>query len=356
MSVCIITGSAGLIGSEAVRFFSEKFDLIVGIDNNMREEFFGENASTLWNKNKLENEVNNYKHYSVDIRNEDDISEIFKEYGEDISLIIHAAAQPSHDWAAKDPFKDFTVNANGTLVLLEMTRQYSHSAVFIFTSTNKVYGDTPNHLPLVELETRWEIDENHEYYKKGIDENMSIDQTKHSLFGASKVAADVLVQEYGKYFGMKTGVFRGGCLTGPNHSGTQLHGFLAYLAKCAITGKHYTVFGYNGKQVRDNIHSYDLVNMLWHFFKNPREGEVYNVGGSRYSNCSMQEAIALCEKMTGKKMQYSYDENNRVGDHIWWISDVSKFQSHYPDWSYKYNIEMIISDIIDSMKVKYCDN
>jgi len=237
-----------------------------------------------------------------------------------------------------------------------MTRQYSHSAVFIFTSTNKVYGDTPNHLPLVELETRWEIDENHEYYKKGIDENMSIDQTKHSLFGASKVAADVLVQEYGKYFGMKTGVFRGGCLTGPNHSGTQLHGFLAYLAKCAITGKHYTVFGYNGKQVRDNIHSYDLVNMLWHFFKNPREGEVYNVGGSRYSNCSMQEAIALCEKMTGKKMQYSYDENNRVGDHIWWISDVSKFQSHYPDWSYKYNIEMIISDIIDSMKVKYCDN
>ncbi len=238
MDICLVTGSAGLIGSEAVEFFSKKFDLVVGIDNNMREDFFGKDASTLWNQKKLCETIQNYKHYSIDIRDNDDIEKLFREYGSDIKLVIHAAAQPSHDWAAKDPFKDFTVNANGTLVLLEMTRQHCKDAVFIFTSTNKVYGDTPNRLPLIELDTRWEIDENHEYFKNGIDENMSIDQTKHSLFGASKVAADVLVQEYGKYFDMKTAVFRGGCLTGPNHSGTQLHGFLSYLMKCAIDGNH----------------------------------------------------------------------------------------------------------------------
>jgi CDP-paratose 2-epimerase len=350
MNIALVTGSAGLIGSEAVEFFSEKFDLVVGIDNNMREEFFGSDASTLWNRERLKKEMENYRHYDVDIRNESTVEKIYKEYGRDIKLVVHTAAQPSHDWAAKDPFKDFTVNANGTLVLLEMTRKYCPEAVFIFTSTNKVYGDTPNYLPLVELETRWEIDKDHPYYTNGIDESMSIDQTKHSLFGASKVAADILVQEYGRYFGMKTGVFRGGCLTGPKHSGTQLHGFLSYLMKCAVTGEPYTVFGYKGKQVRDNIHSYDLVNMFWHFYCNPRIDEVYNAGGSRFSSCSMLEAIDACEKIAGKKMNWSYSETNRIGDHIWWISDVSKFKKHYPDWDFTYNMSDILEQIYVQMR------
>jgi CDP-paratose 2-epimerase len=350
VDICLITGSAGLIGSEAVEFFSKKFDKVIGVDNNMREEFFGSSASTLWNKQRLENEVDNYIHYSVDIREDKELKRLFKKYGNDIKLIVHTAAQPSHDWAVKDPFKDFSVNANGTLVLLENTRLYAKDAVFIFTSTNKVYGDTPNRLPLIELESRWEIDSSHEYYLNGIDESMSIDQCKHSLFGASKLAADVLVQEYGKYFDMKTAVFRGGCLTGPNHSGTQLHGFLSYLMKCAITKDHYTIFGYKGKQVRDNIHAYDLVNMFWHFYQNPKCGEVYNAGGSRHSNCSMQEAIGICENITSQKMNFSYTQDNRIGDHIWWISDVSKFKSHYPNWEYKYNIEDILSQIYLSMK------
>jgi CDP-paratose 2-epimerase len=266
-------------------------------------------------------------------------------YKTDIKLVLHTAAQPSHDWAAKEPFTDFTVNANGTLNLLEMTRKFCPEAVFIFTSTNKVYGDTPNRLPLVELGSRWEIAESHPYFADGIDEAMSIDQTKHSLFGASKVAADVLVQEYGRYFGMKTGVFRGGCLTGPNHSGAKLHGFLSYLMKCAITGDQYTVFGYKGKQVRDNIHSYDLVSMFWHFYQNPRAGEVYNAGGGRHSNCSMLEAIDLCEKITGNKMNYVYTEDNRIGDHIWWISDVNKFKAQYPGWDWKYDLTDILVQI-----------
>ena len=352
MNIAIITGSAGLVGSETVEFFSEKMDLVVGVDNNMREEFFGKNASTHWNKERLEREVRNYKHYNADIRNEKVIKEIYAEYGTDIKLVVHTAAQPSHDWAAKDPFKDFTVNANGTLVLLELTRNHAPEAVFIFTSTNKVYGDTPNYLPLIEQEMRWEIDENHNYYENGIDENMSIDQTKHSLFGASKVAADILTQEYGKYFGMKTGVFRGGCLTGPKHSGTQLHGFLSYLMKCAVTGEHYTVFGYKGKQVRDNIHSYDLVNMFWHFYKKPHSGEVYNAGGGRHSNCSMLEAIKECENIVGRKINLSYSDNNRIGDHIWWISDVSKFKQHYPEWSYKYNLNDIMEQIFNEIKTR----
>lgn len=348
MSIALVTGAAGLIGSEAVRFFAEKGFDVVGVDNDMRKDFFGPEASTAWNRKLLEEEVSGYKHSSIDIRDEKAVEKLFSEYGSEISIIIHTAAQPSHDWAAKDPFKDFTVNANGTLVLLEMTRKYCPDAVFIFTSTNKVYGDTPNSLPLVELETRWEIDKEHRFYKNGIDESMSIDACKHSLFGASKVAADVLVQEYGKYFGMKTGVFRGGCLTGPRHSGTQLHGFLSYLVKCAVDGTHYSVFGYKGKQVRDNIHAYDLVNMFWHFYQAPRCGEVYNAGGSRHSHCSMQEAIAMCEKITGNKMDYSYVEDNRIGDHIWWVSDVSKFRLHYPDWEYKYGIEDIIGQIYEA--------
>jgi len=349
MNIIIITGSAGLIGSESVDFFSQKFDLVVGIDNNMREQFFGKDASTLWNKKRIEKNTKNYKHYNVDIRDEKGIEKIFSEYGKDVKLIVHTAAQPSHDWAAKEPFTDFTVNAQGTLIMLEMTRRYSENAVFIFTSTNKVYGDTPNSLPLIELETRWEIDPKHPYYKNGIDEGMSIDQSKHSLFGVSKASADLLVQEYGKYFHMKTACFRGGCLTGPNHSGTQLHGFLSYLMKCAITSTPYIIFGYKGKQVRDNIHSYDLVNMFWHFYQNPRYGEVYNAGGSRHSNCSIIEAIKMSEEITGKKMNYSYTEQNRIGDHIWWISDVSKFKSHYPDWNFRYNIRDILVQIYESM-------
>lgn len=349
MKICLITGSAGLIGSEAVDFFAEKFDLVVGIDNNLRSYFFGSEASTDWNVNRLTEKHPNYRHYNLDIRNQEDLKKLFEEYKQDIALIVHTAAQPSHDWAAKEPFTDFTVNANGTLNLLEYTRQFCPEAVFIFTSTNKVYGDNPNFLPLVELETRWEIDESHPYFK-GIDEEMSLDHTKHSIFGASKVAADIMTQEYGRYFGMKTGTFRGGCLTGPRHSGAQLHGFLSYLMKCAITGQHYTIFGYKGKQVRDNIHCADLVNMFWHFYENPREGEVYNAGGGRFANCSMQEAIAICEEITGNKMNYSYSETNRSGDHIWYISDVGKFKTHYPNWDFKYDLTATLTQIFDELK------
>ncbi len=345
MSTIVITGSAGLIGSESVRFFAELGFNIIGIDNDMRSLFFGETASTLWNSNLLKNTYGDlYNHYNVDIRDRTAINNIFQEYSSDITLIIHTAAQPSHDWAAQDPHTDFTVNANGTLNLLEATRQYCSDAVFIFTSTNKVYGDTPNYLPLQELETRWEIEPQHQYFN-GIDESMSIDNSQHSLFGASKVAADVLVQEYGKYFEMKTVSFRGGCLTGPLHSGAKLHGFLAYLIKCILLSEEYTIFGYQGKQVRDNIHSYDLVNAFYHFYQNPRCGEVYNIGGSRHSNCSMLEAINIAESIIGKKLKYTYTDRNRSGDHIWYISDVNKFQSHYPQWQYKYNLNNIIEEI-----------
>jgi CDP-paratose 2-epimerase len=349
MNVAIITGSAGLIGSEAVAFFAGKFDKIIGIDNNLRQYFFGSDGNTSWNKNRLEESFANYEHHSADIRKVEELKTVFEKYKSDIRLIIHAAAQPSHDWAAREPFTDFSINANGTLNMLEMCREYCPKAVFIFTSTNKVYGDNPNHLPMVEKETRWEVAETHVYFKEGIDEHLSIDHTKHSLFGASKVAADILVQEYGRYFGMNTAVFRGGCLTGPNHSGTQLHGFLSYLMKCSITGTHYTIFGYKGKQVRDNIHSYDLVNMFWNFYKNPRSGEVYNAGGGRYSNCSMLEAIKLCEEISGNKMNVSYTEENRIGDHIWYISDVSKFKNHYPDWNWTYDLRSTLEQIHESM-------
>lgn len=350
MNIAVITGSAGLIGSEAVSFFSDKFDLIIGIDNDMRAYFFGNDASTDWNKQALEQKFANYRHHNIDIRNVEDLQKIFQEYQNDIKLIVHTAAQPSHDWAAREPLTDFSVNATGTLNLLELTRQNCSEAVFIFTSTNKVYGDNPNLLPLIEQEKRWEIDQNHPYFEHGIDELLSIDHTTHSVFGASKVAADVLVQEYGRYFGIKTGTFRGGCLTGPNHSGAKLHGFLAYLMKCCITGEHYTIFGYKGKQVRDNIHSYDLVNMFWHFYQNPKAGEVYNAGGSRFSNCSMLEAIDICEEITGNKMNFSYSETNRIGDHIWYISDVRKFKSHYPEWEYQYNIDDILTQIYHGIR------
>ena len=346
MSVVVITGSAGLIGSEAVRFFAGLGMHVIGIDNDMRKFFFGEEASTNWNRRRLEAEVKSYEHNDVDIRDYSKIEEIFKHFGKEISLIIHTAAQPSHDWAASDPFSDFSVNANGTLNLLQATREYCCEAAFIFTSTNKVYGDLPNYLPLVELEKRWEIDQSHKYFS-GISEDMSIDQSKHSLFGASKVAADVLVQEYGRYFGMKTVSFRGGCLTGPNHSGTQLHGFLAYLMKCAVTGTPYTIFGYKGKQVRDNIHSSDLIAAFYEFYINPGSAEVYNIGGGRESNCSMLEAIEVCQELTGRELNYSYAENNRSGDHIWYISDLSKFKANYPSWSIKYNVPQILREIYE---------
>lgn len=353
MAIAIVTGSAGLIGSESVKFLAEKGFDIIGIDNDMRKYFFGDEASTKWNLSELSESIKNFTNEAADIRDYETIKSIFAKYNSDISLIVHTAAQPSHDWAAREPLTDFTINANGTLNLLEAARQYCPDAVFIFTSTNKVYGDTPNRLPLREKETRWEIDSAHPYYERGIDESMSIDDCKHSLFGASKLAADILVQEYGKYFGMKTGVFRGGCLTGPGHSGAELHGFLAYLMKCAATGKQYRIFGYNGKQVRDNIHSYDLVNAFYHFYQTPRSGEVYNIGGGRYSNCSMLEAIQMCEEITGNKMNTQYVEENRIGDHVWWISDVSKFKSHYPDWTHTRNITDILTGIYGFNKERW---
>ncbi len=349
MDIALITGSAGLIGSEAVRFFSEKGFHTVGVDNNLRRFLFGNGASTSWNSQRLMEENSKYIHVDEDIRDQKAMERLFLEFGSDIKLIIHAAAQPSHDWATNDPCLDFTVNANGTLILLEMARQYCPKAVFIFTSTNKVYGDNPNRLPLIEHETRWEINEEHPFHLHGIDESMNIDQTKHSLFGASKLAADILVQEYGRYFGMYTACFRGGCMTGPAHSGVELHGFLAYLIKCAIVGDHYTIFGYNGKQVRDNIHSYDLVNMFWHFYQKPKVAEVYNAGGSRHSNCSILEAISLIKEITGKEVNWSYSDAHRNGDHIWWISDVRKFQNHYPEWESRYSLHDIIINIYDGI-------
>jgi CDP-paratose 2-epimerase len=346
MSVAIITGSSGLVGSEAVHYFAGQGMEVVGIDNGMRERFFGESASTRWMTDRLKKDISGFRHYDADIRDQERIGRIFAEYGNDIELVIHAAAQPSHDWAASDPVTDFTVNANGTSVMLEAARKHSPEAVFIYMSTNKVYGDRPNFLPLVELDTRWEIDPAHEY-APGIPESMSIDGTLHSLFGASKVAADVLVQEYGRYFGMKTACFRGGCLTGPNHSGTQLHGFLAYLMKCAVTGTPYTIFGYKRKQVRDNIHSADLVRAFHEVFKNPRSGEVYNIGGGRDSNCSMLEAIELSEQITGNRFDCKYVDENRRGDHIWWVSDLARFKSHYPGWKINYDVPQILREIYE---------
>lgn len=348
MNIAIVTGSAGLIGAQAVRTFSQRGFDIVGIDNNMRKEFFGEEASTHWAVEKLEAEIANYKHHDTDIRDYDAIQRVFDEYGTDIKLVIHTAAQPSHDWAARDPRMDFSVNANGTLNLLEVTRHVCPEAVFIFTSTNKVYGDTPNRLPLIELETRWEIDPEHEY-KDGITESMSIDSCTHSVFGASKVAADVMVQEYGRYFDMKTACFRGGCLTGPGHSGAELHGFLAYLMKCCMIGREYKIFGYKGKQVRDNIHCQDLIEAFYHVYQSPRIAEVYNIGGGRYSNCSMQEAVSKCEEITGKKMNTSYVDTNRIGDHIWWIGSLKRFETHYPDWKITRDVPQILGDIHDEL-------
>jgi CDP-paratose 2-epimerase len=345
----LVTGSAGLIGSETARFLDNKGMGVLGIDNDMRREFFGDEASTDWNRRDLQNRCENYRHFSVDIRSEMDVERIFSEYNKDIRLIVHSAAQPSHDWAAKDPVKDFTINANGTLTLLEAARRHCPDAVFVNLSTNKVYGDRPNSLPLVEEETRWEPHPSHPCREHGIDESMSLDDTTHSLFGVSKTAGDLLVQEYGRYFGMKTACFRGGCLTGPAHSGAELHGFLSYLMICAMKKKPYTVFGYKGKQVRDNIHCHDLVNAIHHFYLKPGVARVYNMGGGRFSNCSVIEAIALCEEISGNKMLWRYDDTARKGDHIWWISNVNRFKKDYPEWNYKYNLRQTLEEIHDGL-------
>ena len=352
MKKIVVTGSSGLIGSEASKFFHGRGFEIIGIDNDMQAYFFGDAASTKWNTSQLQQTLPGFKHHNVDIRDYEALKKIFREYNTDIVAVIHTAAQPSHDWAAKEPFTDFTINANGTLNMLEATRNYCPDAVFIFTSTNKVYGDTPNFLPLVEKEYRWDIDEDHPFFKHGIDESMSIDSSKHSIFGASKVAADVMVQEYGKYFGMKTGTFRGGCLTGPAHSGAELHGFLAYLILCAVNDKPYKIFGYKGKQVRDNIHSKDLVNAFWEFYQDPRRGEVYNMGGSRFANISMLEAIHMIKEIGGYKLNYSFLDEARSGDHMWYVSDVRKFEQHYPNWKFEYDMKRTITEMIAAAEQK----
>ncbi len=344
MAVVVVSGSCGLIGSEAVSFFAEKGFDVAGIDNNMRRSFFGPEGCVLWNQRRLRKLHKNYRHYSVDIRSREKINSIFRKYGKDVALVVHTAAQPSHDWAAKDPATDFGVNAQGTLIMLEALRRFSPEAVFIFTSTNKVYGDTPNRLPLIEMEERFDLPADHKYFK-GIDESMSIDNCLHSVFGASKVSADIMTQEYGRYFHLKTGVFRGGCITGPRHSATESHGFLSYLVKCCASGHKYKVYGYKGKQVRDNIHSFDLVNAFYYYFRDPRRAEVYNIGGGRFSNISVLEAIRLCEKISGKNFAYEYVDAVHPGDHKWWISDVTKFKSHYPGWDYKFGMEEMVKQI-----------
>ena len=349
MSIVVVTGSSGLIGSETVTYYCGKGYEVWGLDNNMRQYFFGEDASTDWNRNELLRQHRNFTHHNIDIRDLEALQELFRRGKKDIALVLHSAAQPSHDWAAKEPHTDFSVNATGTLNLLECVRQHCPDAAFIFTSTNKVYGDNPNNLDFVELPTRYELPVGHALFN-GLDEKFPIDQCLHSLFGASKLAADVLVQEYGRYFGMNTGVFRGGCLTGGRHAGTMLHGFLSYLIKCAIVGREYTVIGYAGKQVRDNIHSIDLINAFDQFFQKPRQGAVYNIGGTRQSNCSILEAVSIIESVAKVKMQLSFSDEARIGDHQWWITDASKFKTDYPNWELKHDTNSIITEIHDYQK------
>jgi CDP-paratose 2-epimerase len=344
--VAIVTGSGGLIGSESVRFFSERGLDVLGIDNDMRARFFGPEASTRQVSASLTAELDSFRHLDLDIRDADGVMDVFARHSSEIELIVHTAAQPSHDWAASDPETDFTVNANGTLNLLEAARKHTPDAAFVFASTNKVYGDRPNFLPLVETDTRLELPEDHRWYR-GIDLEMSIDLCTHSLFGVSKAAADLMVQEYGRYFDMPTVCFRGGCLTGPQHAGAQLHGFLAYLMKCTVTGEPYTIFGYGGKQVRDNIHAYDVVRAFGAFHANPRRAAVYNLGGGRQSNVSMLEAIELCEATAGRKLRYTLSDSARVGDHKWWISDLDTFKADYPDWKLTFGIVDTLRDIYD---------
>ena len=346
MSIVLITGSSGLVGSESVNFFSKKGFDVIGIDNNLRKFFFGNEASTIWLKNNLIKKNKKYKHFSIDIRNYAALEKIFKKFKKNISLIIHCAAQPSHDYGKNHPIIDFNVNATGTLNLLELTKKYCDTAPFIFMSTNKVYGDNPNRLKLIEKKNRWELDAKHKYFK-GIDENFSIDDCTHSFFGVSKTYADLIVQEYGKNVGLKTACFRGGCITGPNHSGAKLHGFLSFLVKQSLSEKKYTIIGYKGKQVRDNLHSSDLINCFWEFYKKPKKGVVYNIGGGRFSNCSIVEAIDKIQKLTKTKIKIEFLKENRVGDHIWYITNNNKFKKDYPNWKQKYNTDRIIRELIE---------
>ena len=344
MSIVLITGSCGLVGSESVEFFYKKGFVILGIDNNSRKKFFGETASINWKKNELIKKYKYYRHFNLDIRKYKPLERIFKKYKNKISLIIHAAAQPSHDYAKTKINLDFEINAIGTLNLLELTKKYCFKVPFIFMSTNKVYGDNPNKLSLIEKKKRWEV--NNRKYWNGIDENFSIDNCTHSFFGVSKSYGDLLVQEYGKNIGLKTVTFRAGCITGSNHSGAKLHGFLSFLVKSCLKNKKYSIIGYKGKQVRDNIHSSDLINCFWEFYKKPTSGEIYNIGGGRYSNCSILEAIEIIEKELNIKIKKKFVKKSRVGDHIWYISNNKKFMKKYPKWKQKFNIRRIILDLI----------
>ena len=346
MSIVLITGSSGLVGSESVNFFCEKGFDVIGIDNNLRKFFFGSEGSTLWVKNLLLKKNKNFKSLNIDIRNYNNLEKLFKKYKKKISLIIHCAAQPSHDYGKNFPIIDFNVNATGTLNLLELTKKYCYEAKFIFMSTNKVYGDNPNKLKVFEKKNRWELKKSDKYFR-GIDEKFPIDDCTHSFFGVSKTYADLIVQEYGKNVGLKTVCFRGGCITGPNHSGAKLHGFLSYLVKLSLKNKKYNIIGYKGKQVRDNLHSFDLVNCFWEFYKKPRRGEIYNIGGGRYSNCSILEALNIVEKIKNIKIKKKFYKLPRIGDHIWYISNLSKFKKHYPQWKQKYNTLKIIEELVD---------
>jgi CDP-paratose 2-epimerase len=345
MPTAIVTGSGGLIGSESAAHFVRQGYDVVGLENDMRAQFFGPEASTQHTTDRLLSELgDSFRSLEVDIRDLDGVERVFAEHRSSLELVIHTAAQPSHDWAASDPQTDFAVNANGTLNLLDATRRQAPEATFIFCSTNKVYGDLPNGLPLVENARRLELPSDHRYFR-GIDTSMSIDSSTHSLFGVSKAAADLLVQEYGRYFDLPTVCFRGGCLTGPNHAGTRLHGFLSYLMRCTMTGEPYTVFGYGGRQVRDNIHSADLVAAFAAFHAAPRAAAVYNIGGGRASNCSMIEAIELCEEVAGRELNWELSGENRIGDHRWWISDLEPFRSDYPAWDITYDVRGVLEEI-----------
>ena len=347
MPTVIVTGSGGLIGSESVRHFVQAGHEVIGLENDMRARFFGLPASTARTTRRLARTLgSSFRSLDIDIRDENAVNRVFAEHGRTVELVIHTAAQPSHDWAASDPKTDFGVNANGTLNLLEATRQHAPSATFIFCSTNKVYGDLPNQLPLIESDSRLDLPEQHRYFR-GIDTSMSIDASTHSLFGVSKTSADLLVQEYGRYFGMPTVCFRGGCLTGPNHAGTRLHGFLSYLMRCTMAGDSYTVYGYGGKQVRDNIHSADLVAAFDAFHRAPRAAAVYNIGGGRESNCSMIEAIELCEAIAGRELRWTLSQEHRIGDHRWWISDLEPFRRDYPGWGITYDVEAVLREIYE---------
>jgi CDP-paratose 2-epimerase len=346
MPTAIVTGSGGLIGSESVRHFVEAGHDVVGIENDMRAHFFGPAASTAPVTERLEQRYDAFHSVDMDVRDRDGVFHLFEQHARDLELVIHTAAQPSHDWAAKDPETDFTVNANGTLNLLEAARRHAPDATFIFCSTNKVYGDLPNHLPLVDLGARLDLPDDHRYYE-GIDTSMSIDRSMHSLFGVSKTAADIMVQEYGRYFGMPTMCARCGCLTGPNHAGAELHGFLAYLMRCTVSESRYTVYGYEGKQVRDNIHSNDLVTAFAEFHRAPQVAAVYNLGGGRESNCSVLEAISICEQIAGKHLDWALSDQARMGDHRWWISRLAEFRADYPGWSLTYDIHAMLQEIYE---------